>query len=155
MTTNVLSSSKRDLQRVDGATLVRLASYLVPLGRLLFAFIFVETVPARFSPQTIANAVNAGMPLASVLVPASGILTLLGGLSVLLGYRARIGALLLVLFLIPATLLMHAFWTVPDPVMARIQTVMFMKNLSMLGAALIIIYFGAGPFSIDARHKRA
>jgi len=58
-----------------------------------------------------------------------------------------------VLFLIPVTFMMHKFWTVSDPMMAQIQMVMFMKNVSMLGGALLISYFGAGPFSLDARRS--
>jgi uncharacterized membrane protein YphA (DoxX/SURF4 family) len=49
---------------------------------------------------------------------------------------------------------MHKFWTVSDPMMAQIQMVMLMKNVSMLGSALLITQFGAGPFSLDARRSR-
>jgi putative oxidoreductase len=108
----------------------------------------------HFSAQGIGYAAQSGVPWPNVLVPLSGILALAGGLSVLLGYHARIGALLLVLFLIPVTLTMHAFWNIPDATMARMQMVMFMKNVSMLGAALMILHFGAGPISIDAARTR-
>jgi len=74
--------------------------------------------------------------------------------SILLGYRAKLGAWLIVLFLIPVTLMLHKFWTVQDPMMAQIQMVLFMKNVSMLGGALLISQFGAGPFSLDARSSR-
>jgi putative oxidoreductase len=126
----------------------------VPLGRLLFTLIFLESVPMHFSAQGIGYAAHSGVPWANVLVPLSGILALAGGLSVLLGYHARIGALLLVLFLIPVTLTMHAFWNIADATMARMQMIMFMKNVSMLGAALLILHFGAGPISIDAARTR-
>ena len=84
-------------------------------------------------------------------MPASGILALLGGLSVLLGYRARLGALALVLFLVPVTIMMHNFWTISDPMMKQMHIVMFMKNLGLLGGALFIYAFGAGPLSLDNR----
>ena len=74
--------------------------------------------------------------MANVLVPIGGVLALLGGLSVLLGVRARIGALLLVVFLVPVTLMMHRFWAETDPMMMRMQQAHFMKNIAMLGAAL-------------------
>src|SRR5450432_3130457 len=77
--------------------------YLVPVGRLLFAAIFLMSVPTHFAQSTIDHAASAGVPLANVLVPLSGLLELVGGLSVLLGYHARIGALLLALFLVPVT----------------------------------------------------
>lgn len=58
------------------------------------------------------------------------------------------------LFLVPVTLAMHKFRTVSDPMMAQIQMIMFMKNVAMLGGALLISQFGAGPVSLDARCSR-
>ena len=127
---------------------------VVVLGRLLFAVIFVMAGANHFNKQTIGYAASQGVPLASIAVPLSGVLAIVGGLSILLGYRAKLGAWLIVLFLIPVTLMMHKFWTVSDPMMAQIQMVMFMKNVSMLGGALLISHFGAGPFSLDARRSR-
>jgi len=132
-------------------TPVDAARYLVPVGRLLFATIFLLTLAGHFAPESIAYAAQKGVPLASLAVPASGILAFAGGLSVLLGYRAKLGAWLLVLFLLPVTLMLHDFWTVADPMAAQMEQAMFMKNVSMLGAALLIAYFGAGPLSLDAR----
>ena len=127
------------------------ARYLVPVGRLFFATIFLLTLPGHFAPESIAYAAQKGVPLASLAVPASGVLAFAGGLSVLLGYRAKLGAWLLVLFLLPVTLTLHDFWTVTDPMAAQMEQAMFMKNVSMLGAALLIAYFGAGPLSLDER----
>jgi putative oxidoreductase len=126
----------------------------VVLGRFLFAVIFVMAGANHLNKQTIGYAASQGVPLASIAVPLSGVLAILGGLSILLGYRAKLGAWLIVLFLIPVTLMMHKFWTVSDPMMAQIQMVMFMKNVSMLGGALLISEFGAGPLSLDARSSR-
>jgi len=91
-----------------------------------------------------------GVPLASILVQVSGLIALAGGLSVATGYKARIGAWLLALFLVPVTFIMHNFWTVQDPATAQLQQIMFLKNISMLGGAFLIAYFGAGPLSVDA-----
>lgn len=124
------------------------------LGRILFSAIFVMAGPSLFSVGTIAYAAQAGVPFAKFLVPAAGILAILGGLSVLLGYWARLGAWLLVAFLLPVTLAMHKFWGISDPAAAQVQMVHFMKNLSMLGAALLIAYSGAGPISLDSRASR-
>ena len=49
--------------------------------------------------------------------------------------------------------MMHKFWTVTDPLMYQMQMVMFMKNVSMLGGALLISQFGSGPWSLDSRRK--
>jgi putative oxidoreductase len=109
------------------------------------------TLFGHFSPQLIGYARQAGVPLAGLLVPLSGVLAGVGGLSILLGYRAKIGAWFIVLFLVPVTVTMHNFWAVTDPMMAQMQQAMFMKNLSILGGALLIAHFGAGPLSLDAR----
>jgi putative oxidoreductase len=127
---------------------------VVVLGRFFFALIFLLAGASNFNKQTIGYAASQGVPLASIAVPLSGMLAIAGGLSILLGYRAKLGAWLIVLFLIPVTLMMHKFWAVQDPMMAQIQMILFMKNVSMLGGALLISQFGAGPFSLDARRSR-
>ena len=124
--------------------------FIVLLGRLLFALIFIMAAPGHFTKGTIGYADSHGVPMAWILVPISGILALAGGLSILLGYRARWGALLIILFLVPVTIMMHNFWAVQDPMAAQMQRANFMKNLSMMGGALLIIHFGAGPLSLDS-----
>jgi putative oxidoreductase len=127
--------------------------YLVLLGRICYSAIFVMTVLGHFSQAYIGYAAQAGVPAAGLLVPLSGVIATAGGLSVALGYKAKIGAWLLVLFLVPVTPMMHNFWAVTDPMMRGMQLAMFMKNVSMLGAALLIAHFGAGPLSLDARRS--
>jgi putative oxidoreductase len=109
--------------------------------------------PRHFMSQTIAYAASQGVPMASIAVPFSGVLAFLGSLSILLGYRAKIGAWMIALFLIGVTPMMHNFWTVTDPMMYQMQFVMFMKNLSMLGGALLVTQLGSGPWSLDSRLK--
>jgi putative oxidoreductase len=87
---------------------------VVLAGRFLFVLIFLIAGPNHFAKQTIAYAASQGVPLASLAVPLSGILALAGGLSVLLGYRARVGAWLIALFLVLVTFMMHKFWIVHD-----------------------------------------
>jgi putative oxidoreductase len=125
--------------------------YSVLTGRVLFALLFVMAGFGNFSSQTIAFAAAQGVPFASVAVPFSAILALLGGLSIAFGYKAKWGAWLIVLFLVPVTLMMHNFWAVSDPAVAQDQMAHFMKNLALIGSALFISYFGAGPLSLDAR----
>ena len=129
--------------------------YLVPLGRAAFAGVFVVFAPGDFTPQGVAFAAQQGVPLPGVLVPMAGVISLAGGLSVVLGYRARAGACLLMLFLVPVTYWMHNFWAIRDPMMAQMQFGFFMANMSRVGGALLIAHFGAGPLSLDARaHRR-
>ena len=148
MATNSIAISK-DVEAISfwqGAVVV--------LGRFFFALIFLFAAPNHFTKQTIVFSASQGVPLASVAVPLSGVVAIAGGLSILLGYRAKLGAWLIVLFLVPVSLMMHKFWAVTDPMMAQIQMILFMKNVSMLGGALLITQFGAGPFSLDARRSR-
>jgi len=128
--------------------------YLYPVGRILFALIFITAAPRHFTSEGIRHAADLGVPLAAFLVPVSGLMTVAGGLSVAAGYKARWGAWLLVGFLLPVTLMMHAYWKLHDPVEIHVQQAMFAKNLSMLGAALLLTQFGAGPVSVDARNEQ-
>jgi putative oxidoreductase len=125
--------------------------YLVLAGRVLYSLIFLQSLFNHFSASSIGYAASMGVPMASILVPAAGIIAFAGGLSILLGFKAKWGAWLIVIFLIPVTLFMHNFWTVTDPMMRQVQQAMFMKNLSMLGGAFLIAYFGSGPLSIDSK----
>jgi putative oxidoreductase len=123
---------------------------IAPVGRVLFALIFVASVIGHFSEAEIAQAAAHGVPLATILVPLSGIIAFAGGVSIMLGYRARFGALLLLVFLVPVTLVMHKFWGIPDPQMAMMQKINFMKNTSLIGACLLVMYHGSGPYSLDS-----
>jgi len=126
-------------------------SNLVSLaGRQMFSIIFILSSASHFTPPTIEYAARHGVPLASLLVPLSGIVALVGGLSVLLGYWTRIGASLLTLFLIPVTLVMHNFWATPDTMAFQVERALFLRNVALLGGALLIGYFGGGPLSLDA-----
>src|SRR5882672_2317998 len=139
-------------QAIDAqAHLLRL---MVPAGRALFAAIFIMSSFGHFTRKAIDYAAQVGVPFASFSVPLWGVIALLGGLSVLLGYKARAGAWLLILFLVPVTLLMHNFWAVQDPTLAEAQRIMFMKNVTMIGAAMMITFFGAGPLSLDDKLRR-
>src|SRR5258705_12769906 len=109
----VFGEEVRPRQAVD--TQAHLSRLMVPIGRALFAAIFIMSSFGHFTRKTIDYAAQQGVPFASIAVPLSGVLALVGGISVLIGYKARIGALLLILFLVPVTLMMHNFWAIQDP----------------------------------------
>jgi len=123
--------------------------FLPVIGRVLFSLIFLVAAPRHFTSEGIGHAAELGVPFASIVVPLSGLLAIVGALSVAIGYKARWGAWALVAFLVPVTLGMHAFWQYGDSEMAHIQQAMFAKNISMLGGALIIAFFGAGPIAVS------
>ncbi len=129
--------------------------YLLPIGRVLFALIFILAAPNHFSSQTVTYAARHAVPLASLAVPVAGIMSLVGGLSVALGFKTRFGAWLLIFFLVPVTLWMHAFWDEMNPMLMQMQFVNFLKNLALIGGALVIAFTGGGPFSVDEKTERA
>ena len=127
--------------------------FIFPLGRVLFALIFIVAAPRHFTHEGIQHAADLGVPVAELLVPLSGVLAIAGGISIAFGFKARWGAWALVAFLVPVTFWMHAYWKLSDAAAIHVQNAMFAKNLSMLGAALLIAQFGAGAVSFDQRAK--
>lgn len=119
------------------------------IGRILFSAIFLITASGHFMPETIAFAASQGVPLAAIAVPLSGVMEIVGALSIAIGYKAKWGAWLIVLFLVPITFSMHKFWTIEDPVARYGDMAHFLKNISMLGGALLLTQFGPGPISVD------
>jgi putative oxidoreductase len=123
------------------------------VGRLLFALIFLPSGLGLFSAAEIGYVASQGVPLAGVLVPISGILCVVGGLSIILGYKTRIGATMIIVFLVPVTLVFHHFWTVADPGARQMGMIDFLKNISIVGGAMMIFVHGAGAYSLDSRAK--
>ena len=118
------------------------ALYLV--GRVFFALIFIVAAPRHFTAESINHAADLGVPLAALCVPLSGLMALAGGFSVASGYRAQWGAWLLIAFLVPVTVMMHAFWRLHGPQAVHIQQAMFMKNVALVGGALLLAQLGSG-----------
>ncbi|MCL4692635.1 MAG: DoxX family protein [Candidatus Hydrogenedentes bacterium] len=125
-------------------------------GRILLSAIFLMSGFGKITDfsGTTGYMASHGMPAAGFLLVMAILLELVGGLSVLTGFKARWGAVALIVFLIPATLIFHAFWSV-EPDQVRMQTINFMKNLAIMGGLLQIVAYGAGAFSIDARKASA
>ncbi|MGB9701646.1 MAG: DoxX family protein [Candidatus Kapaibacteriota bacterium] len=130
--------------------------YIPLIGRILFTLLFIMSGFGHIfnNSQMVAMAEQSGVPLASIAVPVTGIMILLGGLSILLGYQVKIGSLLILIFLIPTSFIMHSFWSMTDPMMSQLNMVMFMKNMGLAGASLIFFYFGTGPLSLDQKQKK-
>ncbi|MBI3510026.1 MAG: DoxX family protein [Bacteroidetes bacterium] len=128
---------------------------VIPLiGRIFFSLLFLVAGLGHFSSQSVSYAASMGVPMASVLVPISGVMAVVGALSLITGYRAKWGAWIIIAFLVPVTFWMHAFWKVTDPMMMQMQMANFMKNMAMIGGALFIAYFGSGPYSIGTKLHR-
>ncbi len=125
--------------------------YVPLIGRILLSLIFVMSgFNHIFNWSEMSQyAAMKGVPMPNVAVIITGIMILLGGLSVALGYKSKIGALLLVIFLIPTTLMMHNFWAIEDAMQSKIEMTMFLKNLGLMGGALLVYYFGSGPYRLE------
>jgi putative oxidoreductase len=125
---------------------------LVIVGRVLLALMFIYSGFGKLTniEGTAGYIASGGLPMASVLAVVVGLLELLGGLAIAVGFQARWAALALGLFTLAASLLFHKFWAVPAD-QAFVQQLMFMKNLSVAGGLFIVAALGAGPLSVDAR----
>ena len=125
------------------------------VGRILLALIFLMSGINKVLnwEGTEGYMASVGMPMVTLFLIGAVVLEIGGSLSVIAGFKARWGALALIVFTIPTTLIFHAYWAV-DPAQMQIQQIMFMKNLAMVGGLLIIMAFGAGPLSVDARSGR-
>jgi uncharacterized membrane protein YphA (DoxX/SURF4 family) len=110
------------------------------IGRVLFALLFINSGIAHLTKLEAMTgyAKYKKIPAAKLGVIVSGLMILIGGLYVALGIYADLGALLIALFLIPTSFLMHAFWKETDATAKQNESIGFFKNLSMAGAALII-----------------
>jgi len=94
----------------------------------------------------------AGVPLPTLAVLVAGILLAIAGLSFILGIYPDVGIAALVLFLVPVTVMMHAFWADRDPTMRQMDIVNFTKNIGLLGSALMFAAIPRPwPYSLERR----
>ncbi len=110
------------------------------IGRVLFALIFINSGIAHLTKLEAMTgyAKYKKVPAAKLSVIVSGLMILVGGLYIALGIYADLGALLIAIFLIPAAVLMHAFWKETDATAKQNESIGFFKDLALAGAALII-----------------
>jgi uncharacterized membrane protein YphA (DoxX/SURF4 family) len=109
---------------------------------VLFVALFFGSAVGHLT-QTAAMAgyaASKGVPMAKPATAASGVVMVLGGLSVLLGVWGDLGALLLLVFLLPTALLMHAFWRETDPSAKQTEMIQFNKDMALAGAALAFFW---------------
>jgi putative oxidoreductase len=144
---------------------------------LLCAIFFMSAVMSKILHfnEVVGMMESAGVPEPRILLPGAILFLIVGSLFVIFGFQARIGALLLLVFLVLATYYFHPFWKMPNPTPEQIaaadsekekekvkqeaqefqmQMINAMKNTSMAGAMLLIIANGAGAWSLDNRGRR-
>jgi putative oxidoreductase len=136
---------------------LQLQALLTVLGRLMLCTIFVMAAAGNDIPNfaaTTKQMESVGIPAPPLMLVGAIVFSILGGLSVILGYKARIGAGMLLVFLVLATYFFHAFWKLEGQEQQKVM-IEFLKNASIAGAMLFIMANGSGPFSLDARAARA
>ncbi len=120
------------------------------LGRLMLAYIFVLSGYGKIIGFAGAAGYMAkyGMPMIEPLLVGSIIVELAASLMLVVGWKARWAACALFLFTLLATLVFHAYWTVPAD-QAYGQMIHFQKNLAIMGGMLFVVFCGPGRLSLD------
>ena len=126
---------------------------LTVVGRLLLCTIFLLAALGNKIPHfndVASFMASAGVPAPRLLLVGAIVFLIVGSLSVIAGYKARVGAFLLLTFLVLASYYFHPFWKLEGQAQQE-QMIHFMKNLSMMGAMLFLVANGSGPMSVDSR----
>lgn len=110
-------------------------------GRIIFGGYFLMNAYNHIVKNAglVGYAASMGVPSPKLAVVGSGFLLLVGGLSIVLGYMPLIGVIALVLFLLPVSFKAHAFWKAADPMVKMNEKIAFMKNMAIIGAALMLL----------------
>ncbi|MDR9403734.1 MAG: DoxX family protein [Halothece sp. Uz-M2-17] len=120
-------------------------NYLPLFGRICLCLIFFNGAFGNFTTfsETQARMAEMGLPIPSVLLLGNIVFQIVGAISLLLGLKVKWGAVILIIFLIPTTVIFHPFWVNPG------ESIAFFKNLGLIGGLLLLIYTGAGAVSVD------
>lgn len=115
------------------------------IARILFSIMFVMSGLNHLTKadHMVPYAQMKGVPMPKLSVQLSGVLLLLGGLSVILGVWTDLGALVLAVMLVVMAVKMHDFWTQSDPGAKQAEMIGFMKNIGLAGGALFIFAIAA------------
>ncbi len=122
------------------------------VGRILFAMVFIGGGMNHFTKlnDTTLYAQSRGVPAPKAATIVTGLMAVVGGILVALGWHRFIGAGLIVLFALSTAFMMHNFWRDTDPTAKQNEMAHFMKDLALAGGALFMAYYGRGgwPLSI-------
>jgi putative oxidoreductase len=119
-------------------------------GRVMMAALFI---PSGFSKLagfqgTVGYIASKGLPLPQLGAVAAIVVELVAAAALLLGWRTRWAALILVLFTLAAAVLFHNYWAVP-PEQKMMQAINFWKNVAIAGGLLFVAAHGPGPYAVD------
>lgn len=124
---------------------------LALLGRVIIGAFFLTSglMKIKFWGDMSAAVTNIELPYPLLFLGIAIALEILGGISLILGYKTRVGALFLIVFLATATYLFHGFWNI-DASQAHAVREEFVRNVVYLGALFYVAAFGPGSYSVDA-----
>lgn len=137
--------------------LCNLARTCAPLlGRILVSILFLHSAIGKITGFSIvaAGMARKGIPFSETLLIGAIFCEVAGSLALILGWKARWGALLLIIFMIPITLLYHDFWNM-EAAQYRGQLIHFLKNLTIFGALVFILGMGSGPLSLERSKEQS
>jgi len=127
------------------------------LGRVLLSAIFLLSAVGNKIPkfkEVVDDMTKHGVPSAKYMLGGAIVFLIAGSLSIILGFKARIGALMLIVFLVLATYYYHLPTSTADAKEKQDETIQLMKNTAMFGALLFIMANGAGAGSLDSGAAR-
>ena len=121
------------------------------LGRFALAWFFLSGAMDTIDHWhlTIHQMAENNIPAAPLMLVFALICLFLGGISLSLGFHTRHGAVLLFGFTLAASLTLHDFWRIADPVLRAAQFEIFARNIAIAGGLLVMVGMGPGPFAID------
>jgi putative oxidoreductase len=123
---------------------------LALVGRIALVAIFIQSGFGKLAnfAGTAGYIASRGLPMPTVLAAITVVVELGLGLAIAVGFKTRISALLIAIWLVPVTLLFHNFWSSP-PDQVMMQKIHFMKNVAIFGGMALLIAFGPGRWSLD------
>ena len=132
------------------------------VGRILISIIFLGAAMNKITGFAGTRGYMMGMPtfqmlgenLTSLFLVGAICLLLVGGISIVVGFNAKLGAIALIIFLVPTTFIFHNFWAMEEA-KAGMQRISFLKNIAILGGLFIIAIHGVGALSLDAKRNEA
>lgn len=124
------------------------------LARIMLALIFVWAGVGKFLAwdSSAAYMASKGMTAIPLFLGAAALIELLGGIALILGFKTRVAAFILFLFLIPVSFIFHDFWNLVDDKERVEQLIHFLSNIAIMGGLLALITVGPGSWAIDKKY---
>lgn len=125
-----------------------LRDLFILLGRVFIGGIFLWAAYDKIKHwhHTMNYMKSRHVPQLNIVMPIAMALKIIGGLLVVLGWHAHIGALLLLIVAVPSTVWLYPFWKLPHGEEHDLEKALFRKEVAIVGGLLLILALGAGPF---------